>query len=236
MHSTIAKALTALAATSCLLPVLAAPADQDLSAIAKVAEEFAREQFSGYKFDELEITSVSLDGRLRLKACNTELAAYGAATNERAGRTNVEVRCLDEAGWTLSVPVKIAARIGVLTAASALPKGHVLQEADLSIVSRAIQELPSHYLTKPDEVLNKALTRPIQANSLLTMPMLAEPMLINKGQSLTILANGGNYSVKMTGTALGNGTMGQRINVKNASSGKTVQGTIIDAGTVRVNQ
>jgi flagella basal body P-ring formation protein FlgA len=58
--------------------------------------------------------------------------------------------------------------------------------------------------------------------------------LIAKGQDVTILATGANIQVRMAGVALQKGQQGERIDVQNSSSGRTVQAVILDGGTVQI--
>ncbi|MES2605275.1 MAG: flagellar basal body P-ring formation chaperone FlgA [Pseudomonadota bacterium] len=226
----LSASLTLLLATP-----LQAQEIQPLANIQTLAETFALEQLQTQNYADLRVTASTLDSRLRLRACDSELEAFGTPGGERSGRLTVGIRCSGSTPWTIYVPVQIRASLSVVVIQNALPRGAVLQASDLAIETRTLQELPPAYVSDQATVVGQELTRAVPANALVTPNLLREPQLVNKGQTVTIIADGENFAVKMAGTALQNGAAGQRINVKNTTSGRTVQATIVDAGTVRVS-
>jgi flagella basal body P-ring formation protein FlgA len=59
-------------------------------------------------------------------------------------------------------------------------------------------------------------------------------VLVRRGQAVTLLAQTGTLEIRAQGHALTEGGMHDRIRVQNANSLKVVEGTIENAGTVRV--
>lgn len=238
MKRTTVKALTRVMAMAalCGLPVLACADEmQSLAAIAQTAESWALAQLQDNRYNELHVNAGPLDSRLRLRACQQPLEAFGSVGSARSGRLTVGIRCTAPVPWSIYIPVQVHATIAVVAVAMPQNKGAVLRSDDLIMVNRSLQELPLHYISDPQMATNMALTRAVAGESLLSPGLLQEPQLVNKGQEITILAGSTRLAVKMPGTALQNGARGQRIGVRNASSGKTVEGVIVDAGTVQVD-
>lgn len=236
MSTSNVKALTLLLALAATGPTLCVQADefQSLDAIRQLAQEHALGLLQDKAFTELDVQAAALDSRLRLKPCDDALETFGASGSERSTRITVGIRCAGSTPWTLYVPVQVHASMAVVGVTHALPRGSVLSLDDLVIQSRPVQELPAQYLSDPSSALDMELTRAVTADTLLSPSLLKQPQLVSKGQQVTIVADGANFAVKMAGTALQNGSAGQLISVKNTTSGRTVQGVIVDAATIRV--
>jgi flagellar basal body P-ring formation protein FlgA len=232
------KALTAKALATLLLaaqlPVASADELQNIADIAAVAEEFALSQLANAVYTDISVDAGTLDPRLRMQQCDQQLEAFSTNSGVRAGRTTVGVRCVGTRSWTLYVPLQINASVNVVTLRSPLQRGAVLSEQDLVVITKPFATLPPQYVSDLNDVLGKELTRNLGADTVLAPQMLKEHPVISKGQEVVILASSPNFEVKMAGTALQNGAPGERINVKNNNSGRTVQAIIVNNNTVRV--
>jgi flagella basal body P-ring formation protein FlgA len=152
----------------------------------------------------------------------------------RGGRITVGVRCTGAAPWTLYVPVAIAAQAAIVLVQGPLPRGTLLTEQHLRVEQRALTALPPQYISRVDAVVGRELTRSVSGATIATPAMLQTRDLVAKGQDVIILATGSQVQVRMTGVALQKGQLGERIDVKNSSSGRTVQAVIVDGATVQV--
>lgn len=207
---------------------------QPLDTIASAAEQHARGLLQNQGLADATVQANALDGRLRLKRCDSPLETFSNDNNLRGGRTTVGVRCNGAAPWTLYVPVAITASIYIVMVDGPLPRGTVLNASHLRREQRPLSALPPQYLTEIDDALGRTLTRAVTGATIASPNMLQTRDLISKGQDVTILATGTKVQVRMAGVALQKGQQGERIDVKNASSGKTVQAVIVDAATVQV--
>ena len=66
--------------------------------------------------------------------------------------------------------------------------------------------------------------RPISGGAFLTNQQLVAAKAVQRGQSVTLVADLGGMSVRMAGKALSDGFINQRVRVENLSSGKIVEG------------
>ena len=57
---------------------------------------------------------------------------------------------------------------------------------------------------------------------------------VQRGQSVTLVADAGGMSVRMAGRALADGLINQRVKVQNLSSGKIVEGIARSEQTVEI--
>jgi flagella basal body P-ring formation protein FlgA len=87
-----------------------------------------------------------------------------------------------------------------------------------------ISELPAGFLDDPAIAVGLTVSRPIAGGAFLTNQQLVASKAVQRGQSVTLVADLGGMSVRMAGKALGDGLINQRVRVQNLSSGKIVEG------------
>jgi flagella basal body P-ring formation protein FlgA len=87
-----------------------------------------------------------------------------------------------------------------------------------------ISELPPGFLDDPAIAVGLTASRPISGGAFLTNQQLVAAKAVQRGQSVTLVADSGGMSVRMAGRALSDGLINQRVRVQNLSSGKTVEG------------
>lgn len=217
--------------------ILAAPvlADevQSLDALRIAAESFVAAQTADVQGKRLLETD-PLDARLRLTPCGDDLRTFFAPGSHTGSRRTVGVGCAGPKPWTVYVSVRIIYRGEVLVAARALPRGTVLEAADLVMEERNLGESPSGYLTDPQEALGKRTTRPLLLGLPITSPVLEPIRLVARGQRVVLVVESPYLSVRTAGTALEDGAAGDRIRVQNSESKKIVEGVVGDDGVVRV--
>ena len=224
----------------CFLPLLPARAQpvavpvQSLSSIVRAAETHALTLLDDQVYENMSVTATGLDERLRLRQCELPLEGFSSASAMRGGRVTVGVRCSGTSPWTLYVPVTISADVSVVQLRGPLPRGTILGENNLELVQQSMTTLPQNYLVTMEQAVGRELTRAVRGNAIATLNMLRIRELVSKGQEVVILAKGGKVEVRMAGIALEKGQQGQRINVKNSNSGRTVEAEIVNENTVRV--
>jgi flagella basal body P-ring formation protein FlgA len=163
---------------------------------------------------------------LQLHRCENAVTSGIAPGLRPAGRVLVELRCEGRPGatWHLYVPVRIVGTSAVVIAAHALVVGTVLTTRDVTVEQRDITALPPGYLNDPSIAVGLTVSRAISGGTVLTNQQLLGTRAIQRGQTVTLIADLGGIAVRMTGRALSDGLINQRIRVENLSSGKIVEG------------
>jgi flagella basal body P-ring formation protein FlgA len=115
-----------------------------------------------------------------LQHCGT-LETFLPSGSMLIGKTSVGVRCKQDHGWTIFVPVQIKLTQQILINARQLPAGHVMSEADLTTQSREVSHLGG--LIDPEQVLGKVLRYSISAGQMLRTEMLRVPYSVKQGQT-----------------------------------------------------
>lgn len=176
-----------------------------------------------------------LDPRLRLRPCEEGLEAFAGPGNRTAGSGTVGVRCLGPVTWTLYVPVEVTVLGEVLVLRQPQPRGTVLQSAHLRLEQKDVGGLSGGYLTDLEAARDMVLRRALAAGTVLTPQMVEPPRLVQRGQRVELQAEHPSVMVRVEGEALGDGALGDRVEVRNLSSQRVVEGVVLSRGVVGVS-
>ncbi len=183
---------------------------------------------------DVEISVGALDSRLRLAACDSALDTFFATGSRAWGNTTVGVRCQGAHPWSIYVPVRVQVFKSILVSAHPLPRGKVLAETDMVIERRDLAALRGGYLVDTDDARGQVVRRPLGLGMPLSPDALEAPRLVERGERITIIARSGGLEVRMAGKALMHGALGDRIQVRNLSSKRTLEARVLASGTVQV--
>lgn len=173
----------------------------------------------------------SPDIRTSLSQClGGRLSLHGSQTV--GSRILIKVECADNRSHHLAVDVAVEKPIVV--ARSALARQTMLTPAQLTMGNVNILTNRRVFVSSIDDAIGKRLKRAVSAGTKITQGMLLEPSVVNRGDSVVIVASKGSLVVKMPGTAMATGSKGQQIAVKNESSKRVVKGWIRGPGEVHV--
>jgi flagellar basal body P-ring formation protein FlgA len=161
--------------------------------------------------------------RLQLPRCDDVKVGVAPGLRDR-GRVLIELRCDGRTAWHLFVPVRMVGTTPVAVAAHAIVPGMVLTAKDVSVEQRDLTGLPQGFLDDPAIAVGLTASRGISGGAVLTNQQLLGAKAVQRGQTVTLIADAGGMSVRMSGRALSDGLINQRIRVENLSSGKIVEG------------
>jgi flagella basal body P-ring formation protein FlgA len=176
-----------------------------------------------------------LQPRLKLSVCDNKVDSKRAPGLQTPGRVMIELRCEGQTPWHLYVPVKVVGTTAVVVAAHALVAGTVLSAKDLAVEQRDMVGLPPGYLNDPSIAIGLTAGRGVSGGAIVTNQQLLGAQAVQRGQTVTLIADAGGISVRMAGRALSDGFINQRVRVENLSSGKIVEGIAISAQVVQIN-
>ena len=122
----------------------------------------------------------------------------------------------------------------VVVAARMLPGKTLLQSGDLKQLRLETGRLAKGFLLDPTKALGQQLQWPLRSGEVLMESMLARPLVMRRGADITIQVRQGEILINVAGEALQDGSVGQRIRVKNLLSKRIVTAKVIDEATVEV--
>jgi flagella basal body P-ring formation protein FlgA len=165
-----------------------------------------------------------ISANTRVARCNQPVKPSVSAGGHMRDRILVELSCPGTPTWHIYVPVRVVGTSQVTLAAHAIVAGTVLTESDLKAEQRDIAELPPGYMDDPAVAVGLTAARPISSGAVITNQLLLGAKAVQRGQTVTLVADAGGMSVSMQGRALSDGLINQRVKVENLSSGKVVEG------------
>lgn len=206
---------------------------QDLASIGTSAEQVVAARYTD-PAEHVEVSAAPVDPRLRLPACGQPLQAAVPDAAGEASRFSVEVRCDGPRSWRLRVPVEVTVRRALVVTAVPLERGKVLAAGDVILADRVVAAVPGGYLTSTGAAIGQVLRRSLPAGAVIAPVQLTAPVLIRRGQQVTLEAKSGAIAVQMAGIARADGALGEIISVENPSSRRVLQGVVRNEKSVEI--
>jgi len=212
--------------------------DQSLSVLSEKIEHYVFNELNEQQQNgKVFVSADKIDSRLHLQTCDPQqIEVFNPHQKPLLGSITMGIRCREESNhWTLYVPVKIAIMRQILVADRPLTKGVVIRATDLSMQQMDISQIKQGYLTDPDDVIGRICKQTINQGSALTMENVQKPVLIHKGEQVSINAITDALNVSMSGIALQDGQMNDIIRVKNNSSKRIIEAQVMAVQQVKVD-
>jgi flagellar basal body P-ring formation protein FlgA len=206
---------------------------QSLADIQTAVEDYVTAASAPDK-QEIALTVGRLDPRLRLAACDIPLQASQNPGTRLLGATSVNVRCEGVTPWSIFVPAMIREKRSVVVATRSLAPGQQLQPADVTTQAVWVSDATTPYLEDTAQAIGKQTQRLIPAGSPLPVQGLRSPRAIRRGAAVTLALERGPLAIRVGGVALQDGALGDRIQARNNSSRRVVEGVLAENGVVRV--
>jgi flagella basal body P-ring formation protein FlgA len=204
---------------------------------AVIAEGLAR-QISGGSAERFTLT---LEGSTR--ALEADQAATGSPQVERMsfdprsgrfealvappalpGQRRVAQRFVGTAVETVDVPVL----------QRALTRGETVRLSDVAIERRPRADVASDMMTQARDIVGQAARRALRPGQPLRSADLMKPDLVARNETVTIVYEMPGIVLTVRGRAVEAGGEGDTVSVVNLQSRRTVQGTVIAQGRIRV--
>ncbi len=192
------------------------------------------EKLKSEKNYRFEYKTGNIDPRLNLKPCNSTTKFSFQSDPLTRSKTTIKVECNDKKRWSLFIAVKVNIFKSVWVASQTLPRNHRISEADLLQAEIQINKSRKGHFSKKNKLLGMRLRRSILEGNPYYPELLSSPKVIERGDTVVISALSQVISVKMLGTAMSDGKLGQQIAVRNKKSSRVVRATVMAKGKVSV--
>jgi flagella basal body P-ring formation protein FlgA len=179
-----------------------------------------------------DVEAVAVDERLKLPACGDALQTQMQRVIQR-GTGTVAVSCHGPEPWRLFVPVRVLEQLPVVVLRRSVQPGEVLAADDLEIREVAAAALPFDYIGKPEQAVGQTVRRSQPSGAVLLAAALEQPLGVERGALVTLIAANATIEVKAEGVALEPGRLKERVRVR-SPSGRVVEGLVEAPGQVRV--
>jgi len=140
-------------------------------------------------------------------------------------------RCNDTPGWRYEYVVRARLTAMVAVAAAPVAANEALTDAQVTIERRDISNIADP-ITTPDEVVGQMSRRMLRPGDILRSGQLSSPVLVKRGDAVTMIARRDGIEVSTAGEALDAGARGAMVRVRNANSGQVVRMRVAGPGMV----
>jgi flagella basal body P-ring formation protein FlgA len=197
--------------------------------------------FAGrYGLGEAKNLSVTLDIAPRPTtveaSVTSDLVLASAALNAMSGRFEISFEVPGSA--IIRKPLRftgsVVETVEVAVTARALPAGAIVKDADLTIERRPKQKVAAETLGTAHEAIGLALRTAMRAGQPLRRTDLMKPQAVHRDDNVTLVYEVPGILLTTRGKALESGAEGDVINVLNAQSKRTIQGTVTGPNRVSI--
>ena len=129
---------------------------------------------------------------------------------------------------------KISNSIKLIILRNNLKKGEVIQKHDLKFDYKT-NSVGNGFFENFDKLVGRKIKQNLSKGQVIKIRHLEENFMVSEGQSIIIFSDLHGINVRMQGNALENGHFNELIKVKNISSGKIVQGRVINEKKILIN-
>jgi flagella basal body P-ring formation protein FlgA len=166
--------------------------------------------------------------------CKSQLVAKPVNTL-KLGRNSIQVSCQHRSSWSLMLNADIEVWRDVVVLRDHLSRGDIIQSTSLTLQQRDIGGLQRGYFTEISDITGNVSKRSLKAGTAISPSMINLPIIVQRGQAITLRVKRPGFAVDMNGFALKKGRKGDKIKVKNGSSNKVRYGTIVHSDLVLVD-
>lgn len=242
-NATRAHAGTLASALFLLLTGLATPcAHAEADAASQALEAVARQQDArldalarskGWQGPEHSLESQVLGETDSLKPCSGPLSVTAeAALPNPLARQRYRVKCPE--GWQRVVVSQASVRLPVLVSRVAIERNTTLEARQLERKVLPLERVRQGFYQDPAEVIGQSARRGLRAGQVIGPASLAPPVLVRRGQRVTVVAAVGGLNASVEAEALEDGRLGERIKLRNTSSRKPLEAKVTGPGQVQL--
>jgi len=115
-----------------------------------------------------------------------------------------------------------------------IPAHQVIGPTDVELRRIDISSARGKAFGSVDEVIGMATTTYLQAGSVITARNLNKPILVRRGDAVSLIASRPGFVIKTTGIAQGDGRLGEVIKVLNPVSRKVIEAEVVGSRRAKV--
>jgi len=127
----------------------------------------------------------------------------------------------------------LGAEIKIVTPTRDIVRGEVISGDDIALAAAPNRILSGNILTDLDAVKGMEARRTLRAGEMIAVTDVRRPVVVTKGQTVTMTFDAPGVSLTAMGRAMSEGGVGDTVVVQNPASYRMINAIIIGAGTVR---
>jgi flagella basal body P-ring formation protein FlgA len=206
---------------------------ENIAQLQSQVAQFLTDEYTAAQAVKVEVKVANLDNRLRLAACDQSLSLSLKDPTNSGGNVNVQVACKGASSWTILVPALAKVYRSVAVAGRILQRGDLVNAGDLSTDIKDVSEFRLGFALTPETIIGKEVKYTINKGEAFRISALDAPLVVKRGDTVSMVASAGEISVTTNGTAVTDGRIGQQIRVKNNQSARIINAKVVGAGKVQ---
>ncbi len=182
-----------------------------------------------------QLRTVEVGGGARIPPGPYQLR-LGTASGARGARRRVDVDLVQDGDVVASIAaqLEVVARGPVVVLRHAVARGTVLGHADVAVEERELTALPGSIVTAIGDAVGKETRSALSAGTPLSLSALASPLLVHRGDVVTVVIETPGMRLSTPAEALEAGAGGAQIRIRNRTSKQELSGHVVDRGIVLV--
>lgn len=189
---------------------------------------------AAYPDATVDVQISQIPSALENRACQSDPQLVFPKVINRSGNLLVSVRCNAPTAWKVFVPMNVNLTQEVLVATGPIARGTMIKPSHVIQRQINLDAFRDQYVTKFEQISGMIVKRTFRDGQVIRTDQLTEPTLVERGEKIIITAKAGQTHVKMFGTALSDGKLGDQIRVKNISSSRILHAQVTEKGQVIV--
>lgn len=177
-------------------------------------------QMAGARMEDVRISLSAADRSLARRTVGTDRYELEPQGRGAPGRLPLVVRRFEGGRLveTQHVSAVVEQRLQVVVAAHALSRRAVVAAEDVRLAEVWVLEKPVAPVTDVAEAVGQVTARAMREGEVVVAAALAAPVLVKRGEPVTVYCSTGDMLIKLTGTAMDDGAAGAVIRVRNEAS------------------
>lgn len=168
----------------------------------------------------------------QLSACSQALRISTDTTAAIDARQRIQMQCPDSPGWTHNAWAQPSVFLQAVHAATLIDRGTTLSSSQLTLTEVELGKASRGFFQDIEDVSGQGAKRRIRPGQLITPALISAPLMVRRGQPVTIRASHDGINAATKGQALSNGKVGDVIRVRNLSSEKVIEAQVLEPGVV----
>lgn len=169
-----------------------------------------------------------------LPACINPTPFLPNADQAPLGRVSVGVRCGEQQSQIRYLQAQVDVIGPYAVASEDISRGTLITESMLNTQRGNLGGLSSRTLTDADNIVGNVALRPIRSGSAFQAHDIQAPRLVERGQRVTVIAEGAAFRISREGEAMDDGGLNERIRVRFGSR-EILEARIIGDGVLQID-
>jgi flagellar basal body P-ring formation protein FlgA len=190
-----------------------------------------------WKKNDTVIKSIRFSGAARLPAGKLSYRIEAPKQTDYLGSVSLDMWFYinDRFRKRISVSAQIEVFADVVVAKKPIGKYEIIQKHDVELIRSELSRLPNRPASVIGDVVGKRALHPIYPHTVIGPNDVELPLVVRRGDVVKIIAETSGLCVTARGMVKENGRVGERVQVVNIDSQKTLHAQVLDMQTVKID-